>query len=62
MYENPLFAERVMRFGKKGWEAGQKEKKSSKRKSTKSTTSSFGEEDDFNIINFTEDEEKQFDI
>ena len=59
MYENPLFAERVMKFGKKGWESGQKGWKSSKHKST---TSSVGEEDDYNIIDFTEDEEKQFDI
>ena len=58
MYENPLFAERVMKFGQKGWESGQKERKSSKRKST---TSNVGEEaDDYNILNFTEDEEKQF--
>ena len=53
MYENPLFAERrVMRFGRKGWESNKH----------KNTASSVGEEDDYNIINFTEDEEKQFDI
>ena len=59
MYENPLFAERVMKFGKKGWESGQKGRESSKRKST---PASVGDEDDYNIINFTVDEEKQFDI
>ena len=61
MYENPLFAQRVRRFGEKGWEAGDKmDRKPSKRKSAPSAP--FGDEDDFNIINFTEDEEKQFDI
>ena len=53
MYENPLFAERrVMKFGRKGWESNKR----------MSTASNFDDEDDFNIINFTEDEEKQFDI
>lgn len=53
MYENPLFAERrVMKFGQKGWESNKR----------RSAASNVGDEDDFNIINFTEDEEKQFDI
>ena len=62
VYENPLFAERVIKFGQKGWEASQKEKKSKKRKSTPSSTSVDEEADDFNTIDFTEDEEKQFDM
>ena len=53
VYENPLFAERrVMKFGQKGWESNK----------YRSAASNVCDEDDFNIINFTEDEEKQFDI
>ena len=54
MYENPLFAERrVMKFGQKGWESNKH----------RSAASNIGDEDDYNIIiNFTDDEEKQFDI
>lgn len=41
-----------MKFGEKGWETSKH----------KSTDLSIGGEDDYNIIDFTEDEEKQFDI